>query len=82
LIDLEISENDMKRLGMNSKPKLLPVKNMIAVTCENTGSAIVKVKMVGGGDTAGSTNNVGGITITKEFALVVRDKFTDNGGWL
>lgn len=82
LIDMEISEADMKRLGMNSKPRLMSIKNVIAVTCENTGSAIVKVKMVGGGDTAGSTNNVGGITITKEFALVVRDKFTDNGGWL
>ena len=82
LIDMEISDEDMKRLGMNSKPRLMSVKNVIAVTCENTGSAIIKVKMVGGGDTAGSTNNVGGITITKEFALVVRDKFTDNGGWL
>ena len=82
LIDMEISDEDMKRLGMNSKPRLMSVKNVIAVTCENTGSAIVKVKMVAGGESAGSTNNVGGITITKEFALVVREKFSDNGGWL
>ena len=82
LLDMEISDEDMKRLGMKSKPRLMTATNTIAVTCENTGSAIVKVKMVGGGETAGSTNNVGGITITKEFALVVREKFSDNGGWL
>ena len=82
LLDLEISDADMKRLGMKSKPRLMTTTNTIAVTCENTGSAIVKVKMVAGGETAGSTDYIGGITITKEFALVVRDKFTDNGGWL
>jgi hypothetical protein len=38
--------------------------------------------MVAGGEAAGSTDNIGGITITKEFALVVREKFSDNGGWL
>ena len=82
LLDMEISEADMKRLGMKSKPRLMTTTNTIAVTCENTGSAIVKVKMVAGGETAGSTDFIGGITITKEFALVVRNKFTDNGGWL
>jgi hypothetical protein len=82
LLDMEISEADMKRLGMKSKPRLMTATNTIAVTCENTGSAIVKVKMVAGGETAGSTDYIGGITITKEFALVVRNKFTDNGGWL
>jgi hypothetical protein len=82
LLDMEISEADMKRLGIKSKPRLLTTTNTIAITCENTGSAIVKVKMVAGGETAGSTDYIGGITITKEFALVVRNKFTDNGGWL
>ena len=82
LLDIEISNEDMKRLGMKSKPKLMTATNVFAVTCENTGSAIVKVKMVAGGNTAGNTDNIGGITITKEFALVVREKFTDNGGWL
>lgn len=82
LIDMEISDEDMKRLGMKSKPRLMTATNVFAVTCENTGSAIVKVKMVAGGDAAGSTDNIGGIAITKEFALIVREKFSDNGGWL
>ena len=82
LLGIEISDADMARLGMKSKPRLMTTTNVIAVTCENTGSAIVKVKMVAGGETAGSTDVIGGITITKEFALVVREKFADNGGWL
>lgn len=82
LLDIEISEADMKRLGIKSKPRLLTTTNTFAITCENTGSALVKVKMVAGGDTPGSTSTVGGLVITKTFALVVREKFTDNGGWL
>jgi hypothetical protein len=82
LLDMEISDADMKRLGMTSKPRLMSTTNVFAVTCTKTGSAIVKVKMVAGGEAAGSTDNIGGITITKEFALVVREKFSDNGGWL
>lgn len=82
LLDMEISSEDMQRLGMKSKPMLMSSTNVIAVTCNNTGSAIVKVKMVAGGETAGSTDNIGGITITKEFALIVRESFADNGGWL
>ena len=82
LIEMKISDEDMKRLGMKSKPRLMSNTNTFAVTCENTGSAIVKVTMVAGGETAGSSDTVGGYTITKEFALVVREKFSDNGGWL
>ena len=82
LIEMKISDEDMKRLGMKNKHRLMSNTNSFAVTCENTGSAIVKVTMVAGGETAGSSDTVGGYTITKEFALVVREKFSDNGGWL
>lgn len=79
---MEISEADMKRLGMTSKPKYLSPTNSFAVTCNNTGSAIVTVKMIAGGDTAGTGDNIGGMIISKKFALVVRDGFADNGGWM
>ena len=82
LIDMSISDEDMLKLGMKSKPRLLSTTNVFLVTCENTGSAVVEVKMIAGGDTAGSTEVIGGMIITKRFALVVRDHFTDNGGWL
>ena len=38
--------------------------------------------MVAGGENAGSSTTIGGMTITKKFALIVRDDFADNGGWL
>ena len=82
LIDIEISDADMARLGMTSKPRYLSTTNSFAVTCNNTGSAIVTVKMIAGGDSAGTDETVGGMIIYKKFALVVRDGFAENGGWL
>ena len=82
LIDMEISDADMARLGMTSKPRYLSTTNSFAVTCNNTGSAIVTVRMIAGGDSAGTNEAVGGMIISKKFALVVRDNFAGNGGWL
>lgn len=79
---VSISSKDMKRLGMNSKPNVLTFINKITVTCNNVGSAIISVKMVAGGEAAGSSTSVGGMEITKRFALIVRDNFASNGGWL
>jgi hypothetical protein len=41
-----------------------------------------ELQMVAGGDVAGTTETIGGLIVTKRFALIVRDNFTDNGGWL
>ena len=82
LIDMTISEEDMAKVGMKSKPRYLSTSNVFLVNCEKVGSAIVEVKMIAGGEVAGSTETVGGMIITKRFALIVRDHFTDNGGWL
>jgi hypothetical protein len=78
--EMEISAKDMERLGINSKPRYMT--NTFRITCEKTGSAIVTVKMIAGGENAGTTDQIGGKTISKKFALVVRDNFADNGGWL
>ena len=77
---MEISEADMKRLGMSSTPRYL--SNKFLVTCNNVGSAVVTVKMIAGGETAGTGETVGGMAISKKFALVVRDSFAENGGWM
>ena len=82
LIKMEISEADMKRLGMSSAPIYLKNTNRFLVTCNNVGSAVVSVKMIAGGDTAGADETVGGMIISKKFALVVRDNFAENGGWM
>ena len=77
-----VSSSDMKRLGMGSQPTVRTMQNIITLTCNNSGSAIMEVKMVAGGENAGSSTTIGGMTITKKFALIVRDDFADNGGWL
>lgn len=82
LSDMEISDADMKRLGMKSKPRYSSTYNTFYVTCENCGSAIVTVKMIAGGDNLGTDNQAGGKSISKKFALIVRDGFAANGGWL
>ena len=82
LKEMEISEADMKRLGMSSKPKYYENMDKFLVTCNNVGSAVVSVKMIAGGDTAGTGETVGGMVISKKFALVVRDSFAQNGGWM
>ncbi len=79
---VKISSKDMKRLGIENKPEVMPVSNKISITCKNSGSAIMEVKMIAGGDSAGTSTSIGGMTITKRFALIVRDNFTTNGGWL
>ncbi len=81
LLKLNISSADMKSLGMSSEPQYLE-SNAFSVRCKNTGSAIVTVEMIAGGNTQGTANSVGGKVFTKKFALVVRDNFASNGGWL
>ena len=82
-IEIIISDADMQRLGMQSKPRYSSTSNTFYITCEKTGSAIVTVKMIAGGDVLGDGGEIqGGIEVTKKFALIVRDGFAENGGWL
>ena len=81
IIDIEIDDADKQRLGVKDL-ELFSASNTIRITCEKVGSAIIKIKMVAGGDYVGSPDVVGGMSITKPFALIVRDEFADNGGWL
>ena len=80
VIGAKISSEDMKSLGIPKAPEIMSKK--IWFSCANAGSGIIEVTMVAGGTTAGSTTTVGGMTITKRFALVVRDSFAENEGWL
>ena len=78
---VEISEEDKKKLGI-SDIVVLPNSGTIRITCENIGSAIISVKMIAGGDKVGGSDSAGGYVISKKFALIVRDSFAENGGWL
>lgn len=74
---IDISTGDMERLGMTSKPTLFA--NQIILKCTKPGSAIVRISLMAGN---GNDSGMNGMQITKEFALIVREIHSQNGGWL
>ncbi len=80
LIDMTASEEVAKRLGMENPPRLFGGKFL--VNCNNIGSGIVEVSMIVGTDSASTDTQKGGLVIKKQFALIVRDEHSTNGGWL
>ena len=80
LIDMTASEEVAKRLGMENQPRLFGGKFL--VNCNNIGSGIVEVSMIVGTDSASTDTQKGGLVIKKQFALIVRDEHSTNGGWL
>ena len=79
--DIEISEADKKKLGITDI-MVLTNAGEILMTCEKTGSAIISIKIIAGGNVVGGSNSIGGSVISKKFALIVRDSFAENGGWM
>lgn len=80
IVSASMSSQDMKSLGVKKAPEIM--NNKIWFTCNNVGSGIIEVTFVAGGTIAGSDTAVGGMTVTKRFALIVRDHFAENNGWL
>lgn len=74
---VDISADDMARLGMSSKPTVFGSK--IIMECTNAGSAIVTFSLVAGTD---SGSGMSGMAFDKEFAIVARSSHAGNGGWL
>lgn len=74
---VEIAQEDMARLGITSNPTLFA--NKILLTCNNSGSAIIRIKLLAGN---GNGSGINGLPITKEFALISRTNHSGNGGWL
>ncbi len=77
ITEVSMSEEDMAALGMTSAPK--PFGGKIIMRCTKTGGAILKVTMVVGTSNGSGMN---GVTITKDFAIVVRGSHGSNSGWL
>lgn len=82
IVDMTMSDADKSRLGVTKLQRASSTSNIFLIHCTNTGSAIVDVKMIAGGKNPGSNDAVGGMVINKKFALVVRDGFAENGGWM
>ena len=79
-LDMVVPADVATRLGIESAPRLFG--NKFLITCNNIGSGVVEISFVAGNTTAGNDSEKGGIVATKRFALIVRDDFSDNGGWL
>lgn len=77
---VEISSADMKKLGMETAPKMY--NGQLMLKCTKPGVARITVKAVGGGVRPGTETIMGGIEISKEFAVISREGGSENGGWL
>ena len=71
---------NMKKLGIKAAPKMYNGKLMIK--CTKPGSAKIKVSAIAGGTKPGTGVVMGGMVITKEFAVIARSAGAANGGWL
>lgn len=79
-LDVEMSKEDMDKLGISSAPKMY--NGQLMIKCTKPGVARIKVSAVGGGTRPGSATIMGGIEISKEFAIIARETGAENGGWL
>lgn len=74
---VEISAEDLARIGMTSNPVVFG--NKVVMQCTKPGSALARVTMRAG---TNSGSGINGMTITKEIAFIVREVHSENGGWL
>ena len=77
---VDISYDDLRELGMSSKPSISDGK----ITMFPTKSGCVKmtVRAIAGGSSAGTGNTMGGMEISRPVSVLVRGVKAKNGGWL
>ncbi|MCH5330820.1 MAG: S8 family serine peptidase [Alistipes sp.] len=74
----EMSAEDMQRLGVEEKPRI--VNGKLQIKCNNMGCAKIKIRAIAGGDRRGTDDWIGGIPVVREVAIIVRD--TDSKRWM
>lgn len=77
---VEMSQEDMQKLGITSAPKMY--NGQLMIKCTKPGVARIKVSAVAGGNRPASETIMGGIEVSKEFAVIARETGAENGGWL
>ena len=95
---VEMKSEDMKALGISSKPKI--VNGQLVINPTKIGSAKITITAIAGGDKVAGTQIgdwtgngdnvtlpkddgiVGGMEITKTISILSRGVSSDNGGWL
>ena len=85
--DIIIPDDVRERLGIKNETIF---GGDLIFTCEKTGTGVIKIVLVGGGDQLGGGNSMGGMRLEKEIAIIVRDNYdidpdgnvTGTEGWL
>ena len=78
--DVSMSEEEMTKLGLTEAPQISYGK--LQIRCNKPGVAKIRITAIAGGDTAGSDESMGGLPVTKEFAIIARSVQAENGGWM
>lgn len=78
--NVEIPAEEMQKLGMATAPKMY--NGQLMIKCTKPGVTHITVHAVGGGKRPGTESVMGGMKISKEFAVIVREAGSENGGWL
>jgi subtilisin family serine protease len=79
-LSVEMTQADKDKLGITDEPSISYGK--LSIHCKKPGVAKIKITAVGGGENVGGGNTMGGMEITKEFAIIARATNNKNGGWL
>ena len=77
---VEMSAEDMAAIGISSAPTI--EKGKLKVRATKRGCGRIRVTAIVGGTSVGGGNNMGGMEVSREFELVVRNSVASNGGWL
>lgn len=80
-LGVSIDGADSDALGLAEEPYIKYGKLWLHPT--KTGSAKMIVRVIGGGDRLGGGDNPpGGMELSREISVIVRDSVSENGGWL
>ena len=75
-----VSNDVLTSLGIMEMPKI--ENGILKIGCTKPGIGRIKVTAIVGGDSVGGDYNMGGMTVEREFEMVVRGSVATNGGWL
>jgi len=67
-------------LGITSTPTIKD--GLLSITCTKPGVGRITVSAIVGGTEIGGGDNIGGMSVEREFEVVVRGAVAENGGWL
>lgn len=79
-LGVEISEEDSDAIGLMLEPQIKG--GMLLIQPTQYGSAKMTVRAIAGGSQVGGGTNMGGMEISREVSVIVRDISNGNGGWL